>query len=106
MSENLESLKAELLELDRQLQLAARPQAHGPEAAATSPSGQMAALKSKLDERLGSLDGNAWQLLLLEWRYDFALLFDHARQWMSQVDSGFNTEPVGQSPTQGSVLPR
>lgn len=106
MSENLESLKAELLELDRQLQLAARPQAHGPEAAATSPSGQMAALKSKLDERLGSLDGNAWQLLLLEWRYDFALLFDHVRQWMSQVDSGFNTEPAGQSPAQGSALPR
>ena len=106
MSENLESLKAELLELERQLQLAARPPAHGPEVAATPPSGQMATLKSKLDERLASLDSSAWQLLLLEWRYDFALLFDHARQWMSQVDSTFKTEPGGQAPSQGSVLRR
>jgi len=106
MSENLESLKAELLELDRQLQLAARPQAHGPEVAATPPSGQMAALRNKLDERLASLDGNAWQLLLLEWRYDFALLFDNARDWMGQVDSAFNTEPAGQVPSQGPALRR
>jgi len=101
MSDNLESLKAELLELDRQLQLAARPQAHGTEAAAAPPSGQMAALRSKLDERLASLDSNAWQLLLLEWRYDFALLFDNARQWMSLVDSAFNTEPSGPASSQG-----
>lgn len=106
MSENLESLKAELLELDRQLQLAARPQPHGEAAAATPQSGQLAALRSRLDERLASLDSNAWQLLLLEWRYDFALLFDHARQWMSQVDSAFNTESSAQAHPQGAPLQR
>lgn len=93
MSPDLTTLKKELLELDRQLQLAAlHPQEAG--GGAPAQSGQAAALKRKLEDRLATLDGSAWQLLLLEWRYDFALLFDHARLWMNQVDAGFDTGPT------------
>lgn len=93
MSADLAVLKNELLELDRQLQRAALPAADG-NGAALSRSGQLAMLRQRLDDRLATLDSSAWQLLLLEWRYDFALLFDHARLWMAHVDANFDTEPV------------
>ena len=57
-------------------------------------SGQLTALRQRLDQRLATLDGTAWQVLLLEWRYDFALLFDQIRLWMAQVDDSFDTGPV------------
>jgi hypothetical protein len=88
MSADLSALKTELLELDRQLQLAAHPAGEGGEAA---QSGQLAALKQRLDDRLATLDGSAWQLLLLEWRYDFVLLFDQIRLWMAHVDANFSS---------------
>ncbi|MFT4158564.1 hypothetical protein [Shinella sp.] len=91
MATDLTSLKSELLELDRQLQQAAHHSAHGGEAL---QSGQLAALRQRLDQRLAALDGSAWQVLLLEWRYDFALLFDQIRLWMAQVDASFDTGPV------------
>lgn len=103
MSPDLLSLKTELLELDRQLKLAAIHQASGGETAA-SQSGQLILLKQKLDDRLATLDGSAWQILLLEWRYDFALLFDHIRLWMAQVDTSFNTGPVPKKTDQGPAL--
>ncbi|MGX5720392.1 hypothetical protein [Shinella zoogloeoides] len=93
MATDLAALKSELLELDRQLQKAAHHPAHGAEAEALQ-SGQLAALRQRLDQRLATLDGSAWQVLLLEWRYDFALLFDQIRLWMAQVDASFDTGPV------------
>ena len=30
------------------------------------------------------------KLLMLEWRYDIALLLDHMRHWMFEVDRDFN----------------
>ncbi len=93
MSEDLTILKSELLELDRQLRQAHLHPAEGSDG--VSPrSDQLAVLRRKLDDRLAALDGNAWQLLLLEWRYDFALLFDHASRWMAEVDAGFDTGPA------------
>lgn len=92
MSADLAALKTELIELDRQLQQAALHPEEGSDRA-SSRSSQLAALKQRLDDRLATLDGSAWQLLFLEWRYDFALLFDHACQWMDQVDASFSTEP-------------
>ncbi len=85
MSKDLATLKTELLDIDQQLQRAAL-EAEGGDAA-----GQVALLKQQLDDRLARLDGSAWQLLLAEWRYDFALLFDHIRQWMARVDDNFTT---------------
>lgn len=89
MPADLETLKAELLELDRQLQLATLLTGNGGEAAQSEP---LAVLKQRLDDRLATLDGSAWQLVLLEWRYDFALLFDHIRLWMARVDAGFTLD--------------
>ena len=103
MSTDLLSLKTELLELDRQLKLAAFHQASGGEAAA-SQSGQLILLKQRLDDRLATLDGSAWQVLLLEWRYDFALLFDHIRLWMAHVDTSFSTGPRPEEIDDGPAL--
>lgn len=46
-------------------------------------------LKRMLDARLqsGRMD---LRLLALEWRYDVALLLDHMRHWMFEVDRDFN----------------
>lgn len=91
-SADLVTFKNEPLELDRQFQLSVLHPVDG--RGGPSQSGQLAMLKQQLEDRLATLDGSAWQLLLLEWRYDFALLFDHARLWMAHVDAKFNTEPV------------
>lgn len=88
MSADLAALKTELLALDRQLRRAAL---HAGDDAAPSQSGQMAILKQRLDDRLADFDGSAWQLLLLEWRYDFVLLFDQVRLWMDYIDADFST---------------
>lgn len=93
MPADLEALKNELLALDRQLQQAAFPAAGGGSAAPLQ-SAQLAVLRQRLDERLATLDGSAWRLLLLEWRYDLALLFAHARLWMAHVDANFSAGPV------------
>lgn len=85
MPADLAALKAELLEIDQRLQRAAVEAEDGDAA------GSVALLKQQLDDRLARLDGSAWQLLLAEWRYDFALLFDHIRQWMARVDDNFTT---------------
>ncbi|WP_421580966.1 hypothetical protein [Shinella sp. M31] len=89
MSADLLALKNELLEFDRQLQ---RATLHTPAQSdtAASHSDPLALMKKTLDDRLATLNGSAWQLVLLEWRYDFALLFDHIRQWMTQVDADFS----------------
>lgn len=89
MPADLETLKAELLELDRQLHLATLLTGDRGETAQSEP---LAVLKQRLDDRLATLDGSAWQLVLLEWRYDFALLFDHIRLWMARVDAGFTLD--------------
>jgi hypothetical protein len=46
-------------------------------------------LRHALDLRLqrGRMD---LKLLVLEWRYDVALLLDHMRHWMFEVDRDFN----------------
>ncbi|NLS20012.1 hypothetical protein HGP16_26090 [Rhizobium sp. P40RR-XXII] len=46
-------------------------------------------LRLRLDVRLraGRMD---LKLLALEWRYDVALLLDHMRHWMFQLDRDFN----------------
>lgn len=85
MPADLAALKAELLEIDQRLQRAAVEAEDGDAA------GSVALLKQQLDDRLARLDGSAWQLLLAEWRYDFALLFDHIRLWMARVDDNFTT---------------
>ncbi|MEF0941280.1 hypothetical protein [Rhizobium sp. BR 362] len=50
---------------------------------------ELAHLKQALDLRLqsGSMD---LKLLALEWRYDVALLLDHLRHWMYEVDRNFS----------------
>lgn len=88
MPADLAALKAELLEIDQRLQRAAHEAEDGDAA------GSVTLLKQHLDDRLTSLDGSTWQLLLAEWRYDFALLFDHIRQWMARVDANFTSTSV------------
>ena len=85
MPADLATLKTELPEIDQQLQRAALEAADGDAA------GSVALLKQQFDDRPSKLDGSSWQLLLAEWRYDFALLFDHVRQWMARVDDNFTT---------------
>lgn len=93
MSEDLATLKSELLELDRQLARAALHATDRSDAVAVQ-SALPATLKQALDDRLATLDGSTWQLLLLEWRYDFALLFDQIRLSMARIDAGFNIDPA------------
>lgn len=85
MPADLVTLNTELKEFNQQLQPAAL-ETEGGDAA-----GSTASLKQQLDDRLATLDGSAWQLLLAEWRYDFALLFDHVRLWIARVDANFTT---------------
>lgn len=87
MSPGFAMLKVELLELDQQLQAATSHTAD--QEAATSQLRQLLVLKQKLDDRFAAFDDRTWQLLLLEWRYDFALLFDHACSWIARVDANF-----------------
>ncbi len=50
---------------------------------------ELADLRQALDLRLqsGRMD---LKLLALEWRYDVALLLDHMRHWMFEVDREFD----------------
>lgn len=52
---------------------------------------ELADLRNRLDAQLrsGRMD---LKLLTLEWRYDVALLLDHMRHWMFEVDRDFNKQ--------------
>lgn len=105
MTVNLETWRAELDELDRQLtHFAANHHPTNPADAASPEDEHLSALKQQIDDRLSAYGGVGWQLLLLEWRYDFALLFDQMRMWMTYVDSGFKSETDGSPQPGGSAL--
>lgn len=92
MSFNKDQLRTEAIEEGRQFPDATY---HPMKTNGADPScsGRVAPLKQTLDDRLGILDTGTWQLLLREWRYDFALLFEQVGQWMAHVDADFGKKP-------------
>jgi hypothetical protein len=50
---------------------------------------ELADLRTRLQSQLQS-GSMSLELLLLEWRYDVALLLDHLRHWMYEIDRDFN----------------
>ncbi|WP_438754522.1 hypothetical protein [Pararhizobium sp. O133] len=57
----------------------------------TEDASRLSLLKQQLDERLALPRASGWRILPLEWRYDFALLFDQVRGWMANIDRSYNT---------------
>ena len=57
-----------------------------------SPSAKMLTeVRDRLERRLQA-GPMSWRVLALEWRYDIALLLDHWRHWIFDVDRAFNRE--------------
>ncbi|HTO34126.1 MAG TPA: hypothetical protein VL202_23570 [Pararhizobium sp.] len=67
-----------------------KPSLHS-EPSETENASRLSLLKQQLDERLALPRTSGWRILPLEWRYDFALLFDQARGWITYIDRSYNT---------------
>ena len=56
----------------------------------SSPTAKMDFLSAQLARRGVPSEGMSWRLLLLEWRYDLAVLFGNVRNWMRYIDRHFD----------------
>ncbi|WP_117190264.1 hypothetical protein [Rhizobium terrae] len=56
----------------------------------SSHTAKMDFLYEQLARRGTAPEGMSWNLLLLEWKYDLAVLFGNLRDWMSYIDRRFD----------------
>lgn len=56
----------------------------------SSPTAKMDLLRSELSARGLSSEGMSWRLLMLEWKYDLAVLFGNIGRGMLKLDRRFN----------------
>lgn len=57
----------------------------------SSPTAKMDFLHAQLAQRGLASERMSWSLLLLEWKYDLAVLFGNLRDWMSYIDRHFES---------------
>lgn len=55
-----------------------------------SPTAKMDVLHAQLAQRGLDTESMSWRLLLLEWKYDLAVLFGNLGDWIRYVDQRFN----------------
>lgn len=55
----------------------------------SSPTEKMDFLHAQLAQQGIASEGMSWSLLLLEWKYDLAVLFGNLGNWMRYIDQHF-----------------
>ncbi|MGK9051401.1 hypothetical protein [Xaviernesmea oryzae] len=56
----------------------------------SSPTAKMDFLRGQLAQRGFPSEGMSWTLLMLEWKYDLAVLFGNLGDWMRYIDRRFD----------------
>lgn len=71
----------------------------------TSPTAKMDFLHALMAQQGRPCDGMNWRLLVLEWRYDLAVLFGNVRDRMRYVDRQFDRPQDWSRPPTGGAMP-